>query len=157
MKTKKRKCHNLTFHESQSPPRRPECLRLSQHHSVSDSSSDTSKLPRLRRSICTSSESTENTDNNDQPHISYTPPKHSSGSVTATTSCTVEVPNAQPEKYNIPHTESSGAETEETYVDYRVTQIQGGGDNPNQPFSSPTPSVDGAYSLVAHSLKLSTV
>ena len=65
----------------------------------------------------------------------------------------VDIPNAQAQKYNqIPNTQSSNPETEDTYVDYRVTHVQGGGDK-----QEPQTSVDGAYSLVANSLKLSTV
>ena len=37
----------------------------------------------------------------------------------------VEIPNAQAEKYNeIPQTQSSNPETEDTYVDYRVTHVE---------------------------------
>ena len=69
------------------------------------------------------------------------------------TTNSVDIPNAQAEKYNkIPHSQSSNGETEDTYVDYRVTHVQGGGDKPE-----PQTSVDGAYSLVANSLRLSTV
>ena len=65
----------------------------------------------------------------------------------------VDIPNAQAQKYNqIPNTQSSNPETEDTYVDYRVTHVQGGGDK-----QEPQTSVDRAYSLVANSLKLSTV
>ena len=77
-----------------------------------------------------------------------------------TTTSSVKILNAQPNKYpsvKPPHTQSSEAETEETYVDYRVSHIQGGGNNPNMPSATPKPSEEGAYSLVAHSMKLSTV
>ena len=99
---------------------------------------------------------------------------------------TVDVPNAQPEKYgpeampdmdidndehkmtmtpseNVtepilpPNTSSSNEEAEDMYVDYRVEQVQGGGDNPQCSASIPKPSTKGAYSLVANSLRLSTV
>ena len=71
----------------------------------------------------------------------------------ADTITSVQIPNAQAEKYNeIPQTQSSNPETEDTYVDYRVTHVQGGGDT-----EQPQTSIDGAYSLVAKSLKLSTV
>ena len=65
----------------------------------------------------------------------------------------VDIPNAQAQKYNqIPNTQSSNPETEDTYVYYRVTHVQGRGDK-----QEPQTSVDGAYSLVANLLKLSTV
>ena len=99
---------------------------------------------------------------------------------------TVDFPNAQPEKYgpdampdmdfdndehkmtttpseNVtepilpPKTSSSNEEAEGMYVDYRVKQVQGGGDNPQRAASIPKPSTKGAYSLVANSLHLSTV
>ena len=99
---------------------------------------------------------------------------------------TVDVPNAQPEKYgpeamldmdidndehkmtttpseNVtepilpPNTSSSNEEAEDMYVDYRVEQVQGGGDNPQCSASILKPSTKGAYSLVANSLCLSTV
>ena len=69
------------------------------------------------------------------------------------TTNSVDIPNAQAEKYNqIPHSQSSKPETEDTYVNYRVTHVQGRGDK-----QEPQTSVDGAYSLVANLLKLSTV
>ena len=71
----------------------------------------------------------------------------------AETMNSVEIPNAKAEKYNqIPQTQSSNPETEDTYVDYRVTHVQGGGDT-----EQPQKSINRAYSLVANSLKLSTV
>ena len=71
----------------------------------------------------------------------------------AETMNSVDIPNAQAQKYNqIPNTQSSNPETEDTYVDYRVTHVQGRGNK-----EEPQTSVDGAYSLVANSLKLSTV
>ena len=75
------------------------------------------------------------------------------------TECSVQILNAQPQKHQQivpPRTESSAAETEETYVEYRVSHVQGG-DNPQETGAEPRPSVDGAYSLVANTLKLSTV
>ena len=72
----------------------------------------------------------------------------------------VQIPNAQPQKHQHimpPNTSSSAAETEETYVEYWVTHVQGGGDNAQQAGVEPRASVDGAYSLVANTLKLSTV
>ena len=56
-----------------------------------------------------------------------------------------------------PNTSSSNEEAEDMYVDYRVQQVQGGGDNPQRSASIPKPSTEGAYSLVANSLHLSTV
>ena len=56
-----------------------------------------------------------------------------------------------------PKTSSSAAETEETYVEYQVTHVQGGSDNAQQAGVELRASVDGAYSLVANTLKLSTV
>ena len=72
----------------------------------------------------------------------------------------VQIPNAQPQKHQQivpPRTSSSAAETKETYVEYRVTHVQGGGDNAQQAGVELRASVDGAYSLVANTLKLSTV
>ena len=72
----------------------------------------------------------------------------------------VLIPNAQPQKHQHimpPKTSSSAAETEETYVEYWVTHVQGGGDNAQEEGVEPRASVDGAYSLVANTLKLSTV
>ena len=71
----------------------------------------------------------------------------------------VQIPNAQPQKHQqiVPsRTESSAAETEETYVEYCVSHVQGG-DNPQQTGAEPRPSVDGTYSPVVNTLKLSTV
>ena len=78
----------------------------------------------------------------------------------ANTLDTVDIPNAQPEKHQHivpPWTESSQPETEDMYVEYHVTHVQGGGDNEQQPGSAAKPLTDGVYSLVAHSLWLSTV
>ena len=72
----------------------------------------------------------------------------------------VQIPNAQPQKHQHimpPKTSSSTAETEETYVEYQVTHVQGGGDNAQQAGLQSRASVDGAYSLVVNTLKLSTV
>ena len=72
----------------------------------------------------------------------------------------VQIPNAQPQKHHHimpPNTSSSAAETEETYVEYQVTHVQVGGDNAQQAGVEPRASVNGAYSLVANTLKLSTV
>ena len=101
---------------------------------------------------------------------SLTPPKKVCGeqsmstSTSITTSSTmtnsINILNAQPEKYNDIHTHSSEtmeAETEDTYVDYRITHVQGEGDNSQLPSSSAQPLVNGAYSLVTNSLKLSTM
>ena len=71
-----------------------------------------------------------------------------------------QILNAQPQKHQQivpPRTESSAAETEETYVKYCVTHVQGGGDNPQEIGAELRPSVDGAYSFVVNTLKLSTV
>ena len=72
----------------------------------------------------------------------------------------VQIPNAQPQKHQQivpPRTSSSAAETEETYVEYQLTHVQGGSDNAQQAGVEPRASVDGVYSLVANMLKLSTV
>ena len=79
---------------------------------------------------------------------------------TSTTTNSINIPNAQPEKYNHFHdhaSETMEGETKDTYVDYRITHVQGGGDNSQLPSLSAQPSVDGAYSLVTNSLKLLTV
>ena len=81
-----------------------------------------------------------------------------SGSGSTTNS--IKIPNAQPQKYNDmnpPQTLLSNPKTEDTYVNYHVTHVQGGGDHADQPSTIAKQSVDGAYSLVANSLKLSTV
>ena len=98
---------------------------------------------------------------------SYTPPKKISSeqsmspstsvTTTSTTTNSINIPNAQPEKYNHIQTnasETTEGETEDTYVDYRITHVQGGGDNSQLPSLSAQPLVAGAYSLVANSLKL---
>ena len=102
-------------------------------------------------------------------HSSYTPPNKidpgqstspSTSTTTSSTTNSINIPNAQPEKYtNIQAdvSETTECETEDTYVDYRITHVQGGGDNSQLPPSSTKPLVDGAYSLVTNSLKLSTV
>ena len=98
----------------------------------------------------------------------------------------MDVPNAQPEKYGPeampdmdiendehemtmtpsetvtqpiipPNTSSSNEEAEDMYVDYHVQQVQGSGDNPQCSASIWKPSTEGAYLLVANSLRLSTV
>ena len=72
----------------------------------------------------------------------------------------VQIPNAQPQKHQQiipPRTSSSTAETEATYVEYQVMHVQGGGNNAQQVGVESRASVDGAYSLVANTLKLSTV
>ena len=53
--------------------------------------------------------------------------------------------------------EKTDCETEETYVDYQVTNVQGTGYQKQASCSTADLSVDGAYSFVARSLKLSTV
>ena len=71
----------------------------------------------------------------------------------------VQILNAQSQKHQQivpPRTESSAAETEETYVEYHVLHVQCG-DNPQETGVELRPSVDGAYSLVANALKLSIV
>ena len=91
---------------------------------------------------------------------SYTPPKNISSeqstspstsiTTTSTTTNSINIPNAQPEKYNHIHdhtSEITEGETEDTYVDYRITHVQGGGNNSQLPSSCAQPSVDGAYSF----------
>ena len=137
---------DITVPETQSPDKKPSRIRLSQRssYSTSSESSDTRGLIRLQRS-CTS----------------YAPVSMDVNvTVSVDTVDTVEIPNAQPEKHQQiipPHTESSQPETEDTYVEYCVTHVQGGGDNEQYPTSAAKPSTEGAYSLVAHSLRLSTV
>ena len=105
-----------------------------------------------------------NTDSSFIPPQKICGEKSTSTSTSITTSSTmtksINIPNAQPEKYNDIHahlSETMEAETEDTYVDYRITHVQGGGDNSQLPSSTAQPLFDGAYSLVANSLKLSTV
>ena len=83
-----------------------------------------------------------------------------SDSVGTSSENSVQIPNAQPQKHQQivpPRTSSRAAETEETYVKYRVTHVQGGSDNAQQAGVEPRASVDGAYSFIANTLKLSTV
>ena len=158
----------------QSPDRNPRRLRLSQPktYSTGDSSCGNG-LSRLRRTCGLAKNYPA-----DQPVPEPEPVSDSSD--------TVDVPNAQPEKYgpeampdmdidndehemtttpseNVtepilpPNTSSSNEEAEDMYVDYRIEQVQGSGDNPQHSASIPKPSTEGAYSLVANSLRLSTV
>ena len=73
---------------------------------------------------------------------SHTPPEKMSSeqstsprtsvTTTSTTTNSINIPNAQPEKYNHIHahmSETTEGETEDTYVEYRITHVQGGGDN----------------------------
>ena len=178
-KKRRRKWHrkfNSQPVRADSPPIQPRRIRLSQQNyaAISSDSSECVRFGHLRRSCGLLSEEDELTnpeenitevqepevENNcqkPQPHqhmeneetLTPTPVNNDS----ADTINSVEIPNAQAEKYNeIPQTQSSNPETEDTYVDYRVTHVQGGGDT-----EQPQRSIDGAYSLVAKSLKLSTV
>ena len=104
------------------------------------------------------------TDSSHTPPIKMSSEESTSPSTSVTTTSTttnsLNIPNAQPEKYNDIDThlsETTEGETKDTYVDYRITHVQGGGDNSQLSSSSAQPSVDGAYSLVINSLKLSTV
>ena len=135
---------DIPIPETQSSDKKPSRIRLSQRSSYSSESSDTKTLTRLQRSC--------------PNHAPLSIDAHVTDSVD--TVDTVDIPNAQPEKHHniIPlRTESSQPETEDTYVEYQVTHVQGGGDNEQNPTSAAKPSMDGAYSLVAHSLQLSTV
>ena len=142
-------------------------IRLSQRRSSSGETTDSNRIGRLRRScnnvINYATDETPITPQNDeeekeQEHeesyqipldTEVSQPPGAAGS--CSTSSGVEIPNAQPEKYVLPpQTATSNPETEDTYVDYRVTSVQGGGDNPKK-------SSEGTYSLVANTLKLSTV
>ena len=67
------------------------------------------------------------------------------------------MPNLKNTMTCTPTTLSSQPETEYTYVNYHVTHVQGGGDNPDHPSPITKQSVDGAYALIVNSLKLSTV
>ena len=83
-----------------------------------------------------------------------------SDSAGMSTENSVQILNAQPQKHQQilhPMTSSSAAKTKETYVEYCVMHVQGGGDNPQEIGAEPRASIDGAYSLVANTLKLSTV
>ena len=167
-------------------PINPRHIRLSQQNyaAMSTDSSDGFRFCRLQR-LCgllsgdkeltqqdeniTQVEQTSNNlklleaDNSAQPEMDSQMFSNQIIQETFTTKCvnndsaemtnSVDIPNAQAQKYNqIPNTQSSNPETEDTYVEYRVTHVQGRGDK-----QEPQTSVDGAYSLVANSLKLSTV
>ena len=155
-----------------SPPIQPHRIRLSQQNyaAISSDSSEGVRFGRLRRScgLLSGEDDLTNPDDNitevQEPERENNCPKYETNQHTenektpinndsADTINSVEIPNAQAEKYNeVPQTQSSNPEMEDTYVDYRVTHVQGGGDR-----EEPQRSIDGAYSLVANSLKLSTV
>ena len=165
---------NISIPQMQSPDRNPQRLRLSQPktYSTGDSSCGNG-LSRLRRTCGLAKNYPA-----DQPVPEPEPVSDSSD--------TVDVPNAQPGKYNPeampdmdidndehemimtpsenvtepilpPKTSSSNEEAEDMYVDYHIKQVQGGGDNLQCSASILKPSTEGAYSLVANSLRLSTV
>ena len=165
-------------------PEKPRHLCLSQPHSFSGESSSGNRLRHIRCSCDESAISQQEVECEDLEHMAVENIEHvqvedgeehmvqdggqidlqgvegveavQSESVGTSTANSVQIPNAQPQKHQHiipPRTESSAAETEETYVEYCVMHVQGGGDNPDQPGAS----VDGAYSLVANTLKLSTV
>ena len=169
-----------------SPPVQPHQIKLSQQNyaAISSDSSEGIRFGRLRRSCGVLSQDddlTQPEENITQPqsdsNISNLPeleniennclepqPQETSTPINSNistnvnndsgeTTNSVEIPNAQAQKYNeIPHTQSSNPEMEDTYVDYRVTHVQGGGDT-----EQPQRSINGLYSLVANTLKLSTV
>ena len=137
-------------------------IRLSQRRSTLEETSDNTRLGRLRRSC-------ENPTNYRIDDTAFAPeeeeneegdiqmPDETEAGCSAT-STGVDIPNAQPEKYLLPpNTETSQPETEDTYVDYCITSLPNGGDNAQCGQQSPQKSVDGTYSLVANTLKLSTV
>ena len=162
-------------------PEKPRRLRLSQPHSFSGESSSGNHLRHIRRSCNESAievecEDVEDVDVENMQHVQVEDREErivqygdqidlqgvqgadagESESVGTTTANSVQIPNAQPQKHqNIipPKTKSSAPDTEETYVEYCVMHVQGGGDNPHQPSTS----VDGVYSLVVNTLKLLTV
>ena len=165
-------------------PEKPRRLRLSQPHSFSGESSSGNRLRHIRRSCDQSAISQQEVECEDLEDVAVENVQNiqvedgeehmvqdgdqidlqgvegveavQSESAGTSTANSVQIPNAQPQKHQHvipPRTESSAVETEETYVEYCVTHVQGGSDNPDQPGAS----VDGAYSLVANTLKLSTV
>ena len=166
-KKKHRKRHEkprITVPETEpsSPERRPMHIRLSQRHSTSEETSDNTHLGHLRRSCNNPTNYTIDEtafpadEEEDKQEDIQMPVETVAGCLTTSTG--VDIPNVQPEKYVLPpHTETSNPETEDTYVDYCITSLQGGGDNPQYGQGSPKKSVDGTYSLVANTLKLSTV
>ena len=120
-----------------------------QDENTTDVEEDNSSTLNLPQNENTSPQPDPNQNTENQETVTQTDVNNDSSEMTNS----VNIPNAQAEKYNdIPHTQSSNPETEDTYVDYRVTHVQGGGDT-----EQPQRSIDGAYSLVANSLKLSTV
>ena len=182
----KKKCRrrqkkpNITVPETQLPEK-PRRLCLSQPHSFSGESSSGNCLWHIRRSCNESAievecEDLEDVDVEKVQHVQVEDREEhivqdgdqidlqgvegveavQSESVGTSTANSVQIPNAQPQKHQHiipPRTESSAPDTEETYVEYCITHVQGGGDNPDQPSAS----IDGTYSLVANTLKLSTV
>ena len=120
-----------------------------QDENTTDVEEDNSSTLNLPQNENTSPQPDPNQNTENQETVTQTDVNNDSSEMTNS----VNILNAQAEKYNdIPHTQSSNPETEDTYVDYRVTHVQGGGDT-----EQPQRSIDGAYSLVANSLKLSTV
>ena len=144
---------------------KPQRLHLSQQHSASEST-DGNHSGHLRCSYLSHieylsandpEESISDNDNTTQ-HDDSCVVRHNSE--TSITSNSVSITNAQLQKYpstHPPQSETTDCETEETYVDYQVTNVQGTGDQKQTSCSTADPSVDGAYSLVACFLKLSTV
>ena len=148
--------------ERSSPERRPMRIRLLQRHSTSEETSDNTRLGRLRRSCnnptnYTIDETAFPADEEEDKQEDIQMPVETEAGC-STTSTGVDIPNAQPEKYVLlPQTKTSNPKTEDTYADYHITSLQGGGDKPQYGQGSPKKSVDGTYSLVANTLKLSTV
>ena len=144
---------------------KPQHLHLLQRHSASEST-DGNRSGHLHHSYSSHieylsandpEESISDNDNTTQ-HDDSRIVGHNSE--TSTTSNSVTIMNAQLQKYpstHPPQSETTDCKTEETYVDYQVTNVQGTGDQKQASCSTTDPSVDGAYSFIARSLKLSTV
>ena len=154
----------ITIPEMQSAEK-PQHLHLSQRHSASKSTDGNrsshlccSYLLHIEYLSANDPEELISDNDNTTQHDHSCVVGHNSE--TSTTSNSVTITKAQLQKYpstHPPQSETTDFETEETYVDYQVTNVQGTGDQKQATCSTVDPSVDGAYSLVACSLKLSTV
>ena len=150
----------ITIPETQSAEK-PQHLHLLQQHSASEST-DGNRSGHLCHSYSSHIEYLSANDpeelisdnDNTTQHDDSCIVRHNSE--TSTTSNSVTITNVQLQKYPSTHplqSETTDCEMEETYVDYQVTNVQGTGDQRQASCSTTDPSVDGAYSLVACSLK----
>ena len=125
----------ITIPETQSAEK-PRRLRLSQRHSASESTDGNrssclchSYSSHIEYLSANDPEESISDNNNTTQHDDSCVVRHNSE--TSTTSNSVTITNAQLEKYpstHPPQSETTDCKTEETYVDYQVTNVQGTGD-----------------------------